>query len=311
MKNIKKNKIAIYTAIFGEYDELIEPSKKIEGCDFYCFTDNENLKSDLYKIIKTKGEHSDPTRDARKIKILSHKYLPEYEYTLWIDANIVFRELDVKGMFNEFLDNHDIAIHKHNVRDCVYDEFSACMEIRVDSPAIMATQIVNYIKNNYPIHNGLAETSVVFRKNTNLVKKINENWWGEIKNNSKRDQLSIDYVIWKNKSNYFRINESVRDGKFFYAKKHKKNSYSKRRKNLEINELKRKILEMESGSCKKCYMDEAKNLEIKILKDKIEEKEKLINIMKNSVFWKTRNIYLRIKYLIIKPFKQKNEKRKK
>jgi len=291
MKN-KKNKIAVYTAIFGDYDKLIAPEEKIEGCDFYCFTDNKNLKSDFFKIINVEGEFSDPTRNARKIKTLSHKYLPEYEYTLWIDANIVFINFDIKELFKKFLKNNDIAIHSHQVRSCVYDEFVTCSSLEVDDAYLMASQIVRYTKEGYPKNNGLAETTVVFRRNTELVKKINEDWWNEIKNGSRRDQLSIDYVIWKNSTEYFRINDSVRNGKYFYVKEHKSNSYSKRSENLELNELRKKVMEIEGKNCKECYLDKKKIAEIEILKDEI-------NNMKSSFFWKLRSFYIKYKSKLV------------
>ena len=298
----KKNNIAVYTAIFGDYDKLIIPEKEIEGCDFYCFTDNKKLQSDFYKIIQVEGEFSDPTRNARKIKILSHKYLPEYEYTLWIDANICFREFDVKKMFNNFLANHDIAIHKHNVRDCVYNEFSYCTEIEIDSPAIMANQIVRYIKEDYPINNGLVETGVLFRRNTKSIKKINEDWWNEIKNGSKRDQLSICYVIWKNKIDYFMIEKSIRKGNLFYIENHSSNNYPKRARTFNFNELEKKILEIEGGICKKCYIEEKNsnkiqtiNCQLKEMDQILKKKEAEINYMKSSKFWKLRNLYLKIR----------------
>jgi hypothetical protein len=28
-----KNKLVVYTALFGNYDDLIEPKEKFEGCD--------------------------------------------------------------------------------------------------------------------------------------------------------------------------------------------------------------------------------------------------------------------------------------
>jgi len=42
-----KNKLVVYTALFGDYDNLIEPKEKFEGCDFICFTDQKHLTSDV------------------------------------------------------------------------------------------------------------------------------------------------------------------------------------------------------------------------------------------------------------------------
>ena len=56
-----------------------------------------------------------------------------------------------------------------------------------------------YLSEGYPQNNGLAFTCVVVRKhNDSDTINLMENWWTEIKYGSKRDQLSFDYVAWKN-----------------------------------------------------------------------------------------------------------------
>ena len=238
----KKNEIAIYTAIFGAYDDLRDPPKEIKGCDFYCFTDNDNLKSDVWKVINVESEFDDKTRDARKIKCLAHKFLPGYQYTLWVDANIIFKEHDIRGLFDSFLKDNDIAIHLHQDRDCVYDELVACIARNIDNVSAMVSQIVGYIHDRYPDHNGLAETTVVFRRNTEESRKVNNDWWNEILSKSKRDQLSINYVLWKNGVKYYGINKSVRQGKYFSVRDHNKNSYVERSEVLKINKMQEELI---------------------------------------------------------------------
>ena len=72
------NKKVIYTVITGGYDNLIE-QPKIEGYDYICFTDNTNLKSDIWQIRDMPEGLSDLTtvKQQRNVKILAHKYLPE------------------------------------------------------------------------------------------------------------------------------------------------------------------------------------------------------------------------------------------
>ncbi|HBH9578999.1 TPA: hypothetical protein KYD21_004901, partial [Escherichia coli] len=36
-----KNNIVVYTALFGDYDELIEIPEGMHKCDFICFTDQQ------------------------------------------------------------------------------------------------------------------------------------------------------------------------------------------------------------------------------------------------------------------------------
>ena len=287
---MKKNNIAIYTAIFGDYDNLIVPEKEISGCDFYCFTDNENLKSDFYKIIKIERQFSDPTRDARRVKSMSHYFLSEYKYTLWVDSNIHFRYFNVQKLFNLFLSNHDVAIHTHRVRDCVYKEAEECIKRSLDRPFLIVSQIVRYINSRYPVNNGLAETSVIFRRNTPVINKMNEDWWREISVGSKRDQLSIDYVAWKNNTEYFRINESVRNGRYFFAEKHKKDKDDVVKSAVSINVLKDRVVKLENIilNMKKSGTSSSGTRRLK----------REINIMKTSKFWKMRSCYLKIRGLI-------------
>ena len=43
--------------------------------------------------------YEDPTRNARKYKILPHRFLSEYDISIWIDGNI-----KVRGDVNELLE---------------------------------------------------------------------------------------------------------------------------------------------------------------------------------------------------------------
>ena len=57
---------------------------------------------------------------------------------------------------------------------------------------------------------------VVFRRhNENDCINAMEDWWSEIKYNSKRDQLSFNYIAWKNKLNFNYIPGDSRDNKYF------------------------------------------------------------------------------------------------
>ena len=72
--DIKNSKIAIYTAFTGDYDTLKQPEVIDENCDYICFTDNNELTSDLCKIIPIDESTLDNNRKAKKYKLLTHKY---------------------------------------------------------------------------------------------------------------------------------------------------------------------------------------------------------------------------------------------
>lgn len=203
-------KVVVYTAIIGGYDNLHEPLITPDGVDFICFTDRE-LKSDVWEVRKVLPLYKDNTRTARKYKILPHRFLPEYDISIWVDGNML-----VGGDVNkyiEYLGKSKMATFDHmqcyDKRDCVYEEANAIFRLGQepgkkykDNPQTILDQMNRYLKEGYPAHNKLAFTCSVIRKhNEQEVIKVMEDWWTELKYGSKRDQLSINYVCWKNNFN--------------------------------------------------------------------------------------------------------------
>jgi len=87
---------------------------------------------------------------------------------------------------------------KHDLRDCMYDELQACIDLRKDSAEKMTAQVNKYKKEDYPHHNGLVMTGCMVRSHHDpLVIETMEAWWKEVKQNSFRDQLSFNYSAWK------------------------------------------------------------------------------------------------------------------
>ncbi|MDE7222311.1 MAG: DUF616 domain-containing protein, partial [Acetatifactor sp.] len=87
----------------------------------------------------------------------------------------------------------------HYIHDCVYLEKSLCQRLQKDDPTVMDKQMEGYRKEGYPEHNGLIDSAVLVRelKNDRVI-RLMESWWQEILHASKRDQLSFNYVCWKN-----------------------------------------------------------------------------------------------------------------
>ena len=78
----------IYTAIFGGVDKLAEPKCVPPGCDFVCFT-NADVTSKVWDVRVMNRLHDDPVRDAKRYKVLPHRFLKEYESSVWVDGNIL------------------------------------------------------------------------------------------------------------------------------------------------------------------------------------------------------------------------------
>ena len=123
------NSKVIYTTIFGEYDTLINPHFIDKGWDYICFTDNENLSSDVWEIKKCTPYYTDLTRSAKRYKILPHRFLKDYEYSIFIDGN-----LTVRGNIDQLINSCNVSFFDHaqnklDPRNCIYKEADAIFQL--------------------------------------------------------------------------------------------------------------------------------------------------------------------------------------
>lgn len=219
----KKNRLLVYTALFGDYDFLIDPQEKFEGCDFICFTDQKQLKSDFWEIHLVDKCDLPLRMMNRKYKILPHLFIPFYERSLYIDSNIAILK-NPKNLANKYLNKFDFVAPKHFLRNCAYDEAKKCIILMKDTKKNIKNQILRYKKDNFPTQFGLSENNILLR---NHLKKnvlvLMESWWQELNKETMRDQLSLPYVLWKANQSYNFMDESARqdEGYFGYPAPHK------------------------------------------------------------------------------------------
>jgi FkbM family methyltransferase len=192
--------LVVYTAIFGNYDAVHVPKEKEylkDRADFVLFTDNENIKSDFYQVKIVKMPHKDPVRANRYFKMLTHKVLPDYKYSLYIDGSILLKSCDYQRLVSEYLSNSDIAAFKHPNRTCLYDESEWVKSQHIDPVKVIQRQMKRYIGEGFPKDFGLTAGTFLLRRHTSAIVTFNELWWGEYLKGSRRDQLCLDYVRWK------------------------------------------------------------------------------------------------------------------
>ena len=86
----KKNRV-IYTCITGGDDELLPIKYITPGFDYICFTDDLTMHVPYnwqLRPIPEELQGYSKVKQQRLIKIQPHKYLPEYEESIWIDGSI-------------------------------------------------------------------------------------------------------------------------------------------------------------------------------------------------------------------------------
>ncbi len=117
MNNKIKKTFVVYTAIFGDYDDLIDPQENYEGCDFICFTDQTHLQSDIWEIKIVKDISLPLNMMNRRYKWLPHKYLKTYKTSLYIDSNIVLLQNPIHILKLYCVNSCLMLLPQHPLRD--------------------------------------------------------------------------------------------------------------------------------------------------------------------------------------------------
>ena len=190
-------KIAIYTCITGGYDTPTDNFEHKDGYDYILFSDTPiNTKSWNNFIVTFNTGTLSTVKQQRFIKTHPHHVLKNYDVVVWVDANT---SIDDK-LYKYIEENKDntITFKKHPDRDCIYDEIKEVV-LRGKEERVIGEAIYNrYEREKFPKHYGLYETNVIIsHPNNKDVQNLFERWWVEIYNNSHRDQLSLNYVVWK------------------------------------------------------------------------------------------------------------------
>lgn len=194
-------KIAVYTCITGNYDKPIEPIFRSDKIDYFIVTDMQISADSAWRKIDINDikevQSFDNTRKARFAKTHPHLFFKDYEYSIWVDSNF-----KVVGNLSKFIscvgEQVPFASNWHPQRNCIFAECEVCVARGKDDPSTLRKQVDFYKKEGMPAGFGLIETNMIVRKHNDvLCKELMENWWDEMTRWSKRDQLSLPYVIWK------------------------------------------------------------------------------------------------------------------
>ncbi|MCK4662597.1 MAG: DUF616 domain-containing protein [Bacteroidales bacterium] len=214
--------VAVYTAIFGEYDDpprVLNPDPKIK---YILFTDNQNvIAPQPWEIRILPRIFNDPQLDARRVKIMTHLFLPDIDISVWIDANIDLKYLRYTDVIR-IGDFTCIALPPHENRDCIYEESKPVIELDLDSPVRVQRQMDYYRFTGFPEKYGLHATMILFRRHLQPeCRKFCSLWWDQVSNNSKRDQLSFDFVRWITKTEILTLPFKYTDNEVFEWGKNK------------------------------------------------------------------------------------------
>lgn len=184
-------KKVIYTVLTGNYDRLAQPEVADPSFDYVCFTDRAG-QDGVWQLREIPFASESPVLRARYAKLHPHRLLPEYDLSVFMDANLCITGEAFYGRISA-LEEVPLALLEHPSRDCVYEELRYCyLKDKLSTRAAFGL-LRRYKQMAMPRHAGLYETNVVLRRHKEAaVVALDERWWALLETSRcTRDQLSL------------------------------------------------------------------------------------------------------------------------
>ena len=198
--------IAFITASAGRYDTPKWHEHLLPTADYLLYSDAIQTHP-LYDVKPFPYFNIDPTRMARFIKTHPNAVAPGYKIVVWIDGNIVIR-----GDLSEEIETFRrsgcaIGAVAHPLRNSIYEEADACRSLRKDEPTLIERQLARYRTHGFQSRFVIESNFMMYRLDHPQLPRVLNDWWGEIEQGSRRDQLSLPFAIEQNGMEWHRITD--------------------------------------------------------------------------------------------------------
>jgi len=211
-------RVAIYTAIFGGYDELKEPPAQDVACDFICFSDAPWVRRhSAWRMVRVRTDRTlHPRMQAKRYKLMSHEVFPDgrlafrydpvsalsfsrprYDATIWVDASLSLRSTGFASDITCSIGGTSWAMFAHPDRDCIFEEAAVSAGMLKYRGLPLEEQVACYGRRGIQAHSGLHACTVIARKEPlpAMLRRANELWWAENVKWTWQDQLSLPFVL--------------------------------------------------------------------------------------------------------------------
>ncbi len=209
--NYQSHTKCFYTALFGipgtEMDTLAQ-IQPIPGWDYICFTNITIQEPNGWTIIHVPLDGKSPQKLAKHYKWQSHKYLEDYDIVVWVDAYISPASFAGDKLYQwiTLMNERGLSVlhRKHDMRDCIWDECEAVLTAKRDTPEHVQKIREILTAEKMPRHIGLFDTNIILKFHKRpAVKKVANEIAYYLEEYTRRDQLVVTYVYYKNNFNEF------------------------------------------------------------------------------------------------------------
>jgi len=189
----------VFTVLTGNYEPLLEqPAAHESELPFICFTDDPTQTSDTWHIrIIEPTILNDPARSSRVPKIAAHRYLPEFDVSLYIDNSVLLTAPAEEALDELLPEGAVMGAITHPFRQQLGEEFDAVRAAQRDTHQKIDEQREHYLlvdlnAMELPV---LCGGILARRHHDPLVAATMHRWLAHVMRYSRRDQLSLPVVL--------------------------------------------------------------------------------------------------------------------
>jgi hypothetical protein len=194
----------IYTAIFGDYDTLLQPVVRDRSVDYVCFTDRQIKSPGIWQVRVVDEPYSGagPSKSNRYYKINSHLLFPDADVTIYHDGNMTMKVSFESAVGWLHQSSKLLLVRPPKSSWSLADERDAVVDRRLAAPERARAQVDGYIHEGVdPKHPGV-RCGLMIRRQCQELADFERIWWDEIRKHTHRDQLSFPYAAMKSGLRY-------------------------------------------------------------------------------------------------------------
>lgn len=209
--------LVVFTAIVGRTDALKAPTVVNPHVRYVCLSDRpQRVTPYECAIVPTAGQ--DIRLLSRRLKILAdHPALGHPDVVLWHDAAFRMDCDPIALAVEAFTDEINMLAFQHPRRTQIEDEAAAIAHWGYAPLAHLQRQAATYRGEGFS-QTMITSTGFCLRRLIPRIVAFNRFWWREVERWTWRDQMSVDYAIWKSSVRLRYIPGHYRDNP--YAKWH-------------------------------------------------------------------------------------------
>lgn len=196
-----------YFVNFGGYNSITNSKElaflKQRGWDVVLFTDSNKAKSDQIRTVyKVPLIYNDTRKTAKEYKIKAHVHLDRrYELSIYCDSKIIPKPILLDELEKVCDDYLQIGLVEHISRYCIFNEGNIIIEKEMDDPKMVTMQLNKFKSLGMSKDFGLFDSAILIRRHQKKeCIDFAELWFQETISGSRRDQISLPYVLWKMRS---------------------------------------------------------------------------------------------------------------